>query len=103
LNIVINPYLGVLALSLEVVVMAETNITIYGTIWCGDCIRVRRFLDQKSIPYSFINIDIDKSGEQFVIKTNRGMRSVPTIVFEDETILVEPTTSTLARKLNVPS
>jgi glutaredoxin len=81
--------------------MAESNITIYGTVWCGDCIRVRRFLDQKSISYSFINIDLDKSGEKFVITTNHGMRSVPTIVFEDDTILVEPSTATLAKKLNV--
>lgn len=82
--------------------MPEPTITIYGTNWCGDCLRVRRFLDQKAIPYKFINIDSDKSGEQLVISTNRGMRSVPTIVFEDNSILVEPSTLALARKLNIP-
>lgn len=82
--------------------MPEPTITIYGTNWCGDCLRVRRFLDQKAIPYNFIDIDTDKSGEQFVITTNRGMRSVPTIVFEDNSILVEPSSLTLARKLNIP-
>jgi glutaredoxin-like protein len=87
---------------MEVAVMTDSKITIYGTNWCGDCLRVRRFLDQKAILYNFINIDADKSGEQFVISTNRGMRSVPTIVFDDRSILVEPSTATLARKLNVP-
>ena len=81
----------------------DTRITVYGTTWCGDCRRVRTFLDTKQIPYAFINIDQDKEGEQFVIKTNRGMRSVPTIVFEDGSILVEPSTKTLADKLGIPA
>ena len=81
--------------------MPELSIVIYGTIWCGDCRRVRRFLDMQNIAYKFIDSDHDKAGEQFVIKTNRGMRSVPTIVFEDSTILVEPSTTQLAMKLGV--
>jgi glutaredoxin len=82
--------------------MPDSTITIYGTNWCGDCLRVRRYLDQRAIAYHFINIDIDKTGEQFVITTNRGMRSVPTIVFDDSSIMVEPSNSALARKLNIP-
>jgi glutaredoxin-like protein len=81
--------------------MAEKDITIYGVEWCGDCIRTRRFLNQNQINYRFINIDKDKEGEQFVVQTNRGMRSVPTIVFDDGSILVEPSTSRLAEKLGL--
>lgn len=81
--------------------MPESRIVIYGTNWCGDCLRTRYFLDKQHIPYTFINIDHDKQAEQFVIQTNRGMRSVPTIVFEDDSILVEPSTSDLARKLGI--
>jgi glutaredoxin-like protein len=83
--------------------MADVKITVYGTIWCGDCRRVRTFLDNKKIPFTFINIDQDKDGEKFVVKTNRGMRSVPTIVFEDGSILVEPSTKVLADKLGIPA
>lgn len=81
--------------------MTNAKIIVYGTEWCGDCRRVRSFMDRKNIPYHFINIDYDKEGEKFVIETNRGMRSVPTIVFEDGSILVEPSTRTLAEKLGV--
>lgn len=52
-----------------------------------------------SKPYTFINIDRDKDAEKFVLTTNRGMRRVPTIVFEDGTILVEPSDKELAKKL----
>ena len=70
--------------------MAEEMIMIYGTEWCWDCRRTRKFLDENNIPYHMINIDKDQDGEQFVLKTNQGMRSVPTIVLPDGSILVEP-------------
>lgn len=81
--------------------MSETNIVIYGTNWCGDCRRARLFFDRQKIPYQWIDIDQDLKGEQFVKQTNKGMRSVPTIVFQDGSILVEPSTKKLADKLGV--
>jgi mycoredoxin len=81
--------------------MPEAKIILYATNWCGDCRRARRLFDQNQIVYKFVNIDEDKEGEQFVIKTNRGMRSVPTIVFEDGSILVEPSNRALAEKLGL--
>jgi len=81
--------------------MAEDQITVYGVSWCGDCRRAQRFFQQYNIPYNWINIDKDKNAEAFVIKTNQGMRSVPTIVFPDGSILVEPSTYHLAQKLEL--
>jgi mycoredoxin len=46
-----------------------------------------------------VDIDKDKKGEEFVLFTNHGMRSVPTIVFEDGSILVEPNDTQLTQKL----
>jgi mycoredoxin len=81
--------------------MPGSKITVYGTDWCGDCFRTRQFLKRHSINFAFINIDRDKEAEQFVLKTNRSMRSVPTIVFEDGTVLVEPSNHELAAILGV--
>ncbi len=81
--------------------MGETNICIYGVNWCSDCHRARGFLDKHAIPYDFVNIDKDRQGEQYVLSVNKGMRSVPTIVFQDGTILVEPSNAQLAQKLNI--
>ena len=80
--------------------MTDAKILLYGTDWCGDCFRARRFLEKNNITYQWINIDKDKTAEQFVLKTNRGMRSVPTLVFSDGSILVEPSTVELANKLS---
>jgi mycoredoxin len=81
--------------------MAEAMIKMYGTKWCFDCRRAKKFFDKHSIPYIWINIDDDKAGELFVIETNNGMRSVPTIVFPDGSTLVEPSKRELANKLDV--
>jgi mycoredoxin len=79
--------------------MADDSIIIYGTWWCGDCLRTRRFFDRNQINYKWIDIDKDKLGEEFVIKTNNGMRSVPTILFNDGSTLTEPTEAEIELKL----
>jgi len=81
--------------------MAEETIVVYGADWCGDCRRTKRFLNENHIEYRWVNIEQDKSGEQFVLATNRGMRSIPTLVFQDGSILVEPSNRKLAEKLGL--
>jgi glutaredoxin-like protein len=78
--------------------MPELSIIVYATEWCSDCRRAKRFLDQHNIPYQWVNIDHDKEAEQLVIKTNQGMRSVPTIICSDGTVLVEPSDQQLAQQ-----
>ncbi|NPV85006.1 MAG: NrdH-redoxin [Anaerolineae bacterium] len=77
------------------------QITVYGTRWCPDSTRAKSFLDQKKVAYTWIDIDKDPEARKFVEKVNNGFRSVPTIVFPDGSILVEPSTSELAKKLGV--
>ena len=78
--------------------MPERELIVYGVNWCGDCQRVRSFLMKNQIEFEFINIDDDKEGEQIVLKHNHGFRSVPTIVFPDGTIMVEPSISELSTR-----
>lgn len=75
------------------------KIKIYGTTWCGTSRRVVRTFDEYQIDYDFIDIDKDPEGENLVIETNNGFRSVPTIFFSDGTVLVEPRDGVLREKL----
>ncbi len=79
------------------------RLTVYGTSWCGDCARSRSLLDGRGTPYDWVDIDGDREGEVVVLRANRGSRSVPTIVFEDGSILVEPSDRTLAAHLEARS
>lgn len=79
----------------------SAEITFYGTAWCGDCCRARALFDRHNIPYRYVDINKDEAAAQFVERVNRGFRSVPTIVWPDGSMLVEPSTSELGKKLGV--
>ncbi|MBN1179296.1 MAG: glutathione S-transferase N-terminal domain-containing protein [Anaerolineae bacterium] len=81
--------------------MSDTTITVYGTAWCPDVRRARRFLDQNGVAYDFVDIDKDAAAAVFVEQTNRGHRSVPTILFPDGSTLTEPSTHELRHKLGL--
>lgn len=80
---------------------AKTEITVYAADWCPDCIRSLDFLNEHQIPYTWIDIEEDKQGADFVLQKNGGKRVIPTIEFGDGSILVEPSTAELASKLGM--
>jgi mycoredoxin len=81
--------------------MAETELVVYATSWCGDCVRAKRFLDEHRVAYRWIDIDHDREAEALVRKVNGGNRSVPTLFFPDGSTLVEPSTRELAERLGI--
>ena len=83
--------------------MPQDKIIIYGTEWCGDCYRARRILKTINIPFEWVDIDNNQAGENYVLSINNGMRSVPTIVFEDGSVLIEPSNRQLKDKLRILS
>jgi glutaredoxin-like protein len=79
----------------------DDAIIVYGTDWCGDCHRTRRFLDRNQIPYHWIDADADPRASQLIRMINKGRRSVPTLVFPDGSTMTEPSNLELARKLGL--
>ena len=79
--------------------MEESPILVYGTNWCPTCTRVRKYLDNHSIKYRWLNINEDSKARAYVEQVNRGFQSVPTIVWPDGSMLVEPTIRQLIAKL----
>jgi mycoredoxin len=78
----------------------EQKIKMYVTTWCGDCRMAKRWFDAHGIAYESINIEEDHRAAEYVACVNRGCRSVPTIVFPDGTILVEPGPRELSSKFS---
>ena len=76
-------------------------ITLYGTGWCPDCKRSKQFFGEQRVPYHYVDIDQDAESMAFVERTNNGMRSIPTIIFPDGSVLVEPSNAQLAEKLGM--
>ena len=80
---------------------AVQSIRLYSTTWCGDCRRSKRFLQEHQIDFEEIDIEKNPEAAAVVISLNHGMRSVPTIVFPDGSVLVEPSNTALANKLGI--
>ena len=79
--------------------MSNTTITVYGTTWCGDCKRALKVLKEVDWPYNYIDIEQDTQASTYVQQVNNGSRSVPTIIFPDGSIMVEPSSAALKAKL----
>jgi thioredoxin reductase (NADPH) len=89
-----NPIVGGIA-------MPDANITVYGAPWCPDCKRSKQFLGEQRVPYNWVDIDQDEEGRSYVQQANNGRQIIPTILFEDGSILVEPSNAELAAKLGI--
>jgi mycoredoxin len=59
----------------------------------------KSWLDAHGIPYDYINIETDERAAAEVLRLKRGgLRSVPTIIFPDGSVLVEPSARDLSAK-----
>jgi mycoredoxin len=74
-----------------------SQIVMYTTRSCPDCRRARSYFEENQIPYLQVGLEGDEKADEFVRWINQGNQSVPTIIFPDGTILVEPATEELDR------
>lgn len=70
----------------------------YSTEYCSDCRRAKMFFEANQIEYVNVGLENNEEATKFVIRLNNGQRSVPTIIFPDGSILVEPSWEALREK-----
>ena len=78
--------------------LMKGEIILYGTAWCFETRQARSYLDRNQIPYRYIDINKNQDACIYVESVNHGYRSVPTILFPDGSILVEPLETELDKK-----
>ena len=79
--------------------MAEQMIVLYGTSWCPQTARAKRYLVECGAEFKWCDIEEDAEGCAYVERINGGNRSVPTILFPDGSVLVEPSSAELEKKV----
>jgi mycoredoxin len=79
---------------------APTQIVMYTTEYCSDCMRAKKFFEMNNIPHLRVGLEGNTEATEFVMQINRGARSVPTIVFPDGSVLVEPNWEELNAKFS---
>jgi mycoredoxin len=76
------------------------KIKMYGTQWCPDCLRAKQIFSRYKVAYDWIDIEQDPAACAYVEKVNGGFKSVPTILFPDGSVLVEPDNAALQKKID---
>ncbi len=74
-------------------------IVFYGADWCPDCLRSRRYLEHKGVPFRFVDTDAEPEANDTIRHLQGGREKIPTIVFPDGSFLVEPSNSELSARL----
>ncbi|MBC8144382.1 MAG: glutaredoxin family protein [bacterium] len=73
-------------------------VTMYSTVWCGDCRRAKRIFQEWGIEYAEIDIERTPGAAEQVMEWANGKRVVPTITI-NEHVLVNPRAAVLAEML----
>lgn len=73
----------------------------YTTKWCGDCKMAKRVLEGAGVDYEEIDLDGDPAAVATVLEVSGGYRTVPTILFPDGRVLVEPSRRELLAALGL--
>ena len=76
-----------------------SGIVMYGADWCGDCQRSKKYFSDHGVTYTYIDLEKQPDHYAEVITRNGGKKSIPVIVFPDNSHLTEPTNAQLAAKL----
>ena len=80
--------------------MSEGAIVVYGTAWCGDCRWTKKLLKRRGIDYAWVDVEEQKGAKEEMLRLNGGDRRVPTLLFPDGSVLVEPSAAELGAKLD---
>jgi len=75
------------------------SVTMYSTVWCGYCHRLKSQLDREGISYRVIDIEQVPSAASIVEQINGGNQTVPTLVYADGSAQTNPSVSQVKAKL----
>lgn len=77
------------------------TITMFSTVWCGYCKRLKKQLEAKGIGYTEINIEDTPGTAELVEKLNDGNQTVPTVIYPDGTSATNPSLNDVMAKLGL--
>ena len=64
---------------------ARANVVIYTTAYCGFCARAKRLLQEKSVPYTEIDVEGRPDLRTWLVKAS-GQRTVPQVFINGKSV-----------------
>ena len=78
-----------------------SDVTMYTTVWCGYCQRLKIAMKASGISFDEVDIEHDQAAAEFVMSVNDGNQTVPTLKFADGSALTNPTIKDIKAKLGL--
>lgn len=75
-------------------------VTMYSTVWCGYCLRLKRLMQREGIDFTEVDIEHDAAAAELVMQANGGNRTVPTLIFADGSALTNPSLDDVKAQLD---
>jgi mycoredoxin len=69
---------------------APAQLVMYATEYCSDRIRAKKFFQANNFSHLRVGLEGNTEATDFVMKVNNAYKSVPTMVFPDDSVLVAP-------------
>jgi mycoredoxin len=71
----------------------------YTTQWCAFCRRLKSQLARDGIIMTEVDIERDPAAADYVMSVNGGNQTVPTVVFPDGSVLVNPSAAQVKKRM----
>jgi mycoredoxin len=77
----------------------SAQLTMYTTQWCAFCTRLKSQLARDGITMTEVDIERDPAAADYVMSVNGGNQTVPTVVFPDGSVLVNPSAAQVKKRM----
>ena len=77
----------------------SAELTMYTTQWCAFCRRLKSQLARDGIIMTEVDIERDPAAADYVMSVNGGNQTVPTVVFPDGSVLVNPSAAQVKKRM----
>jgi mycoredoxin len=82
-------------------VTSAIDLTMYSTVWCGYCARLKAQMAREGISFVEVDIEADPQAAAMVEDVNHGNQTVPTIQFPDGTFATNPSIGQVKERLGL--
>ncbi|HEY4763521.1 MAG TPA: FAD-dependent oxidoreductase [Candidatus Sulfotelmatobacter sp.] len=81
---------------LALISRGEGNVIVMGSRHCAATVRIREFLGRNAYPYTFVDLDTDKTSQELLDRFEVKLSEVPVVICNGRTVLRNPSTQELA-------
>jgi thioredoxin reductase (NADPH) len=81
---------------LALITRGQGNVILMGSRHCANTLRLREFLSRNAYPYTYVDLDSDKTSQELLDRFEVKLTEVPVVVCNGRTVLRNPSTQEVA-------